>query len=224
MKRILCYLLLLCIVSSCQFQKKTVENKSAETSIAKNDKQQIRACFTKYKTSILNDEGDAAITCLDSRTLQYYQDISDKARQADSTEISNLELMDKLMVLTMRHRTSKEDLLNFDGKQLLKYSIQEGMVGKNSVANNELGEIIVEEDFAKGQLVASGYETPFYFHFYKEGEWKLDITSIFDVGAETFKNAVKGSGMDENEYILTVLEMVAGEKPADNIWDPITKN
>lgn len=82
-------------------------------------------------------------------------------------KLNSLGLLDKLMVFTIRHRASKEDILSFDGKRLLIYAIREGMVGKNSVVNNSIGEVEIDGDFAKGQFMTSGQKTPYYFHFYK---------------------------------------------------------
>src|SRR5690606_46733 len=109
-----------------------------------------------------------------------------------------------------------------DGEGLLIYAIKEGMVGKNSVANNTIGDITIDENFAKGQLVVNGKEAPFYFHFYKEEDlWKIDLTSIFPIAETAFKKMQQDSGQEENEYLLTILEMLTGNKPGDEIWNKI---
>jgi len=182
----------------------------------------VKKSFDNYKSAILNDRGQEAVTYVDSRTVRYYTDILQTTKNADATEINALGLMDKLMVLTIRHRATKEEILGFDGEGLLIYAIEKGMVGKNSVANNTLGTIEVEGTFAKGQLVTGGRETPLYFHFYKEnGIWKIDITSVFSMGAVAFKKMQEDSGYDENEYIFALLEMLTGKKPGEDIWNSI---
>ena len=124
------------------------------------------------------------------------------------------------MVLSVRHRTTKEDIMSFDGKLLIVYAIKEGMVGKNSVANVSIGEVIIEGDFAKGQLV-SGEKSPFYFHFYKEdANWKLDLTSIFDISNISFQKMAKDSEEKENDFLFNLLEMISGKKTDSEIWLP----
>jgi len=187
----------------------------------KSEEKLVRKVFENYKTAILNDKGEEAVKFVDSRTIKYYSDMLELVKTADSTKIETLSILDKVMVFSVRHRTSKEDILSFDGKSLLIYAIKSGMVGKSSVANVSIGEVIINEDFAKGQFIVSGQKTPFYFHFYKEDEqWKIDLTSIFPVSAMVFKKMVDESGQDQNEYIFSLLEVITGKKPGSEIWKP----
>lgn len=218
-------------LTSCDVQKSkvdaakkvdAVEETAAQVQDGVSDEQQIRDCFSAYKSAILNDKGALAAEEVDSRTIKYYSDILSMSLTADSTVINGQGILDKLMILSIRHRTPKEDLLSFNGKDLFIHAIKEGMVGKNSVANNELGEVIINEDFGKGQLVANGVVAPMYFHFYREdSKWKVDLTSIFTAGATAFKAMADESGQEENEYLFTLLELITGKKPTKAIWDPI---
>jgi hypothetical protein len=188
----------------------------------KGDEKLVRAAFDSYKSSILNDKGEEAVKYVDSRTVKYYSDILDLVKNADAEKIEQLPILDKLMVFSIRHRASKEEILSFDGKGLLVYAIKKGMVAKNSVANNSIGEVVIEGDFAKGKFVANGKETPLYFHFYKEeNQWKVDLTSLFPVANAAVKKMADDSGQGESEYILSLLEMITGKKPAEEIWNPI---
>lgn len=214
---ILCATLTLCVA-----QEEIKESSTSAAVGSENSQELIRQCFSNYKSAILNDKGQEAVEYVDSRTLAYYQEILDKTIMADSTEVDQLNIMDKLMVFSIRHRTPKEDILKFDGKQLLVYAIQEGMVGKSSVANIEIGEIEFDSGFSKGQLVTGGTPTPIYFHFYKEEEeWKIDLTSLFPVATQAFQGMADESGQDENEYLFMLLEMITGDKPASGIWKTI---
>jgi hypothetical protein len=188
----------------------------------KSEKKLIQKSFDNYKTSILNDKGDEAVKYVDSRTINYYSEVLDKTKHADSADVNSLGLMDKLMVFSIRHRATKEEILSFDGKGLLIFTIKEGMVGKNSVANNAIGEIEIDGSFAKGQLMVNGQEAPFYFHFYKEKDiWKIDLTSLFPAVSMAFGKMQKESGMSENQYLFMLLEMTTGKKPGSDIWDKV---
>jgi hypothetical protein len=179
----------------------------------------VREAFDNYKSAILNDKGDEAVKYVDSRTIKYYQQIIDIAKNADSAKVVSLPLIDRLMVFSIRHRTSKEQILSFDGKALLVYAIKSGMVGKNSVANNSIGEVSIDNNFAKAQFIANGQKAPFYFHFYKEdSKWKIDLTSIFSVSGMAFKKMIQESGQDENEYLFSLLENLTGKYPGKEIW------
>ena len=182
----------------------------------------VQQSFDNYKTAILNDKGNEAVKYVDSRTIAYYEQMLELVKTADSSKIETLSILDKLMVFSIRHRTPKETILGFDGKSLLVYAIESGMVGKNSVANNSIGDVIVEGNFAKGQFIANGQKAPFYFHFYKEeGQWKIDLTSLFPVTTMAFKKMADDSGENQNEYLFSLLEILTGKKPGQEIWQPI---
>lgn len=188
----------------------------------KSVEKQVKKAFDNYKKEILNDRGEEAAKYVDSRTIKYYGDMLDLVKTADSAKVETLSTLDKLMVLSIRHRTPKEDILSFDGKSLLVYAINNGMVGKNSVVNNTIGNVTIEDNFAKGQFLFNKQITPFYFHFYNEqGQWKIDLTSLFPVSAMAFDKMIEESGENQNDFLLSLLEMLTGRKPDAEIWKPI---
>ncbi|AFU70546.1 hypothetical protein P700755_003981 [Psychroflexus torquis ATCC 700755] len=209
MKKILsCISLSFSIITCCLGQEK--------------EEKLVRESFNSYKTSILNDKGEKAVDFVDSKTISYYNEILETTKKADSLTVNSLGILDKLMVISIRYRTSKRDILSFNGKELLIYAIKEGMVGKNSVMNTEIGDVEIDGNFAKGQLISKGQKTPFYFHFYKESNiWKIDLTSIFPEGAMAFKKMIEDNGEEENQYLIQLLEMITGKKPVNEIWKPI---
>jgi len=187
-----------------------------------NEETLVKKAFNGYKTSILNDKGEEAVSYVDSRTIKYYSEILELVKHADSLKVENSSVLDKLMIFSIRHRTAKEDILSFDGKSLLIYAIKSGMVGKNSVADISIDDITVNDDFAKGQLVSKEQKLPFYFNFYKEeGRWKINLTSLFTISTSAIKKMADDSGMNQNEYLFTLLEITTGKKPGSEIWKPI---
>lgn len=210
MKRIslFIFILLISISSTAQTSEKDLVLKSFET----------------YKNAILNDKGEIAADCVDSRTIKYYSTILEISKNADSLKINSLDILDKLMVLSIKHRTSKEDIVSFNGRDLLIYAIENGMVGKNSVAQNTLGEISVNGDFAKAGFLAKGQKTEYFFHFYKEDQiWKFNLTDIFPIGSKAVQQVIDESGKPENAFLLEILESVTNKKPNNAIWNPIHK-
>lgn len=188
----------------------------------KSEEKLVRKSFDNYKSAILNDKGAEAVKYVDSRTIKYYSDILELVKTADSAKVETLSILDKLMVFSIRHRTSREDVLSFDGKTLFVYAIKSGMVGKNSVANNSIGDVTIDYSFAKGQFIANGNKAPFYFHFYKEADqWKIDLTSLFTVSTTAFKKMADESEQTENEYLFSLLEMITGNKPNSQVWQPV---
>jgi hypothetical protein len=184
-----------------------------------NDENLVRKAFENYKSAILNENGEEAFKYINSGTANYYTYIIDLIKTADSTKIDSLSLLDKITVFSVRHRASKEEIIGMDGKSVFVYAIENGMIGKNSVENNKIGGIAINNEFATGQLIVNGQKTPFNFHFYKEmNEWKVDLTSIFPVTEKAFKQVVAASGEKENDYIFNLLDLLTGKKPGSEIW------
>lgn len=188
----------------------------------KNEEKVIQQTFQNYKTAILAGHGEDAVQYLDSHSIKYYEDIIQHVRNSDSATVENLSILDKLIVFSIRHRAERKDILSFDGKSLLVYAIKSGMVGKNSVANNSVGDISVIGNTAKGQLIVNGTPTPMYFEFNKEQNiWKIDLTSLFEVSTAAFKTMADDSGESESNYIFMLLEMMTGKMPTAEIWRPV---
>jgi len=209
MKKILSLLILVCIGLTSSFGQK-------------KDKKLVQETFDGYKNAILEEKGETAATFVDSKTIQYYSDILEKTKSADSTTVSDMGIIDRLMVFSIRYRTPKAQILSFDGKKLLIYAIQEGMIEKNSIQNLTIGKIDIDKKVATGQLISNGQNVPFHFDFYKEKDiWKIDLTSVFGVSQMAFKQMIKSSGIEENVYLLKLLSMISGKEPKNNIWKPI---
>jgi hypothetical protein len=183
--------------------------------------EQVKAAYASYKTAIMNDQGATAVGYVDSRTLSYYGQMLDLVRQADSAQVDTLNIMDKLMVFSIRHRTPRADVLAFDAGALLVYAVQSGMVDKGSVAALELGEVSIEGNFAKAQVLGQGRVSPFYFHFYDENGWKLDLTALFPISVKVFQALADDSRQPTNEYLFSLLEMLTSRKPGPEIWQPV---
>ncbi|WP_342087330.1 hypothetical protein [Dyadobacter sp. OTU695] len=186
-----------------------------------NEEKQVKKTFDDYKSAILNDKGEEAVEQVDTKTIAYYGSILEKVKTADSLQVDKSSLMDKLIILIIRHRISKEEIMTTNGKQLLVTAIKMGMVGKSSVMNNEVGAVKVNGNFASGELLVRGQKTPLAFEFHKEsGVWKLDLTALFPAGEAAFRQMVKQSGEPENEYLLSLIEMTSGKEPGADVWVP----
>lgn len=209
--RLVSLLLLFSAVSACK-------------ATAQDDKTLIKNCFEGYKAAILEDRGKDALKFVDSKTISYYSGILEKVKKYDSAQIEQTPIIDKLTILMLRHRATKEEIMKLDGKTLLVFAIGRGMVGKNSVQKNGIGEVVVTGNSGTGQIVVDGNATPLKFAFNKEeGAWKLDLTSIFPASNIAFKNAIKESGQNENEYLFYMLEMTTEKEPTAEIWKPLEK-
>jgi hypothetical protein len=186
-----------------------------------SEQDKVNACFQEYKSAILEDRGADAAEVVNKTTIEYYEKMLDIALYADSATVDGLGITDKVTVFTIRHKIPKSEVSELDGKDFFIYAINTGMVGKNTVVNMNIGTIDVNDNFATGQLVASGQESPMFFQFQKEDGWKLDITSLFPASNTVLNQMVANSGMNQNDFLFQIMQSLTGRYPDESIWQPM---
>lgn len=183
----------------------------------------IRQLFEKYKSAVLNDQ-EAAVEFVDKRTIDYYTDILEKVKMADSVTVNGLSAVNKFSVLLIRQKIPKQEILSFDSKALLGATYKYGMNGKNNLVNTSLGEITINGNFASAEALRNEKRLSDFFHFYREEEhWKLNLTIFMPSGEQLIRQLIDQSGKSENEYLFSLIEMVSGKKATSQIWLPVQK-
>lgn len=182
----------------------------------------VSAAFDLYIQAALSGDGEKALEVTDSRTVSYYDEIATKVREFDSAAVAaEPKLIDKVNILTIRHFASKEEIDGFDGKKLIVFSIQNGLVGKEELEKHGLGKITVNGDEAKAQFLLDGKRTPFNYKFFREaGRWKVSIIHNMNTVESAFETIVQEQGWSLEELIKTVLMDENGMPPATVYWNP----
>jgi len=189
---------------------------------AQSESELVKKCFDGYKKAILDGRGSDAITFVDSKTVAYYEKELALALTGDSATIANLTIIDKLTVFVTRHKLPREKLFNMTGHDYFIYAVDNGMIGKNSVVATQIGEVIVEGNFARGQIMSNGKAAPLYFQFNKEANaWKVDLTSIFPMTNMALSKMLDDQGMTDVEFIFQTLEALTGKEVGSEIWKPL---
>lgn len=189
---------------------------------AQNNNAAITQCFHQYKNAILEGKGSLAAEHVDSKTISYYDFILEQVKHIDSVGLYELNLNDRLMILSVRHRINNKNLHSIDGKGLFVLSIDNGLISKSSLSGNEIGEVTVEDKKAKAQLLIQGMKTPVFMEFVQEkNKWKLNLTSMFEQTSSSIQKMAKRSKMTENEFMLLMLEKSNNIKPNKAIWNPV---
>lgn len=189
---------------------------------AQDNKAAVIQCFHQYKNAILEGKGALAAEQVDSKTISYYDFVLEQVKHRDSIGLYELNLNDRLMVLSVRHRINNKNLHSIDGKGLFVLSIDNGLISKSSLSGNEIGEVTVEDKKAKAQLLIQGMKTPVFMEFVQEkNKWKLNLTSMFEQTSTSIQKMAKRSKMTENEFMLLMLEKSNNIKPNKAVWNPI---
>jgi hypothetical protein len=181
--------------------------------------------FSEYKSAILQADAERALQAVDSSTLQYYSDVLNHALHSDESTVRALSTMDLLMVMTIRHRLTPEQIKGMDASSLFKHGVANGWTGKEGVMGVEVVRVDVDGRVAAATFTSNGAESPVPFQFDKEGdEWKIDLTSIMGAGSSAFSQMAEQQGITDVELVSMLLEMVSGEKvDAESMWIPVNQ-
>jgi len=184
----------------------------------------IRAVYDGYQEAILEGEGERAAEFVDRQTIEYYQRLRDLAYTAPREEVDALRTIDKMTVIIVRHRVEPEVVAKMDGRALFIYAINHEWIGKASVVNNSLGEVVVKGDAATGVHVVQGKPTPMRWTFRKEdGRWRLNLTSTMPQMEMAINQAIEQSGEATNAFLFRILTSISGTQVSDAVWNPMTE-
>jgi hypothetical protein len=189
------------------------------------EKDGVVAAFKGYKEAILGQKGEEAAGWVTKGTIDEYQRYIDWALEADRKTVEGLSMINRVQILTLRHRVPAEDLRKATGKSIFIHAVKEDWIGKDGVIRTELGdEVAVAGERATAEVLIGGEPAPVKFQFKKEeGKWRFDLVELMAATGPAFEAAAKQAGMDENELIMKVLETVSGKKPEESVWTPVGK-
>lgn len=180
----------------------------------------VRDSFESYINATVNNNGQAALDLLDTKTKDYYKTALSIVLYAEREDVERLDALDKFLVLRSRNVIPKQQLVTFQGDDLLLYALNNGMIGKDIVRLKIQNQNIrTNGNFAQAIIEEAGGR--FTLNFYKEDNiWKIDITSVLKNARFLYDKIQKELNMDDNEFVFYLLE-ADGIKPTDDVWLPI---
>jgi hypothetical protein len=184
----------------------------------------VRRVFLSYKDAILQQQGEAAVSLVNRATLQYYARMKTLALVGREKEVRLLSPMNKIMVLSLRHRVPVDDLREMTPEEVFKYAVNHGWIGKNNVLDSDIGRVQVFGNDASADYIQSNKPTPLKYRFAKEaGNWRIDLTALMPVADQAMSILIKREGLDEDTFIISLIESVSGKKVSPSIWQPPSK-
>lgn len=182
--------------------------------------QAIRTTFEAYKAAVDAKNGEKVTALLDKETLEYYQELLQHTREADSSLLVTLPLSERLTILRLRHRLPADSLWQFERDDLVHYWIEQGLDNQNMAEVPALANIKVEGDWAEGEVPAEGQVRAVQFYFNRQGEeWKISLLNLFSMSNQILQNAFEGSDLSEKVFLTTLLERMMGEAPKEALFN-----
>ncbi len=208
------------------FSATSCENKEKkENTIQDMDPQfLVKNCYKNYKQGLLKGNGKLAIANINKAGMEYYDIIMDYVLEADSTTVTAMPLIDKLMILSLRWRSNPNDLIKLkeSGINLFEYGVNMGFIGQEAISNSELGSITFKDNIATARVINNGREIPMQFKFVKEeGKWKFDVKYVMMQTGYGLQQFIGQSGMSEEEYMMDLLSKMSSKPLSNDVWKPI---
>jgi hypothetical protein len=128
----------------------------------------IEKTFQKYRTALLNGDGEAAWDVLDSQTTKFYSNALQDALALPKSELERFSFVHKFTVLRLRQEFRNPILQGLTGKAVFVIGVTNGWISVSEVkALKTLHKISVQGRNAIGFLPQAP-ETPAFFSFRKE--------------------------------------------------------
>jgi hypothetical protein len=185
------------------------------------DQSEVTAVFDAYKTAIMNDRGQEAAVLLSRSTVAYFEQMRDVALYGSRQELNQLSTINLLQTLIMRDRVPAERLVEMSGVALLGYAIDQGWIGKNSVAPLKAQRVYVVGDTAVLDVASERGPGKAQLRFKREASgWRLDLSSVIQAGSDQLDSVAKQRGSSREELVLSLLSATSGRQVESSIWQP----
>jgi hypothetical protein len=181
----------------------------------------VKAAFGEYKKALLAGHGAAAAQVVDRDTIAYYARMKELALGARADVVKRQSLFDRMMIVMLRHRMSPQKLRQLAPEKLFAHGVEQGWIGKEGVAELEVGDIQIDGAQATAVVVRGGQRTPLKFLFQKEqGKWLINLRNLMNAANHAFALIAKQQQVSEDELILSLTEQATGKKVRADVWDP----
>ena len=200
-----------------------LQEESNEATFEK-DSIEVMSAYEGYQYNAINGLSEKAVEFLDSRTISHYADLLEKTIHADSTEVTEVGILDRMILLFVRHMATPGQITDFNGKSFLVFILDNNLLDKRAIKITELEKVTVDGDYARAQISQNGALFDANFSFFKEaGSWKLNLTSQSRPSELNFLRYIESKGLTEEEVINRALNNFTGGKTDLKVWRPLKK-
>lgn len=200
----------------------------------KNDKKEIRNTYHKFCEANIELNGEKIYELTDSKTHNYYDSFLTKILKLDSIAITELNLTEKINLLSTRAIIEDSELIKISSKDLMiKLFTEISSMDSTKIASirkTGITNIRIENEKANCDFTINGetLSPNVIIRFSKEnGKWKYDNTSLSDFTEKQLETICENNGFSHIDFIEWIFSAsnVGNKKikELDDIWNPIIK-
>ncbi len=199
-----------------------------------NEKEEIINTFNNFNKANIELNGEKIYELTDSETHNYYRSFLSKILKLDSIAITELNLTEKLNLLSTRAIIEDSELKKISPKDLMIKIYTEissmDTVRINAIKTTGITNIRIENEQAKCDFTINGetLSPNVNLKFSKEnGKWKYNVISMADYTEKQLNNVCEYHGfnhMDLIEWTFSASNIGNKKiKELNDIWNPIIK-
>ena len=209
----LCLLFHLLYFSPCLSQDKNTPDTAAINSVFKN-----------YTDAIQKGQGKKAIKYISRKTLDYYDTLIFHALYSDEKKLNKINILTRTAILRMRHTQPVTYWDTMTARKLMEQMWSNSPPDQTNTQVS-LANCKIDHFTAICALELNDELTEMKFLFNKENdEWKIDITSINEIGVEEMQKDIKRRNISETDYIILTLENLENIKVSkEKLYVPLKK-
>jgi hypothetical protein len=177
---------------------------------------EVRAALALYFDAAKRGDGAAAVASLDPRFIRLFDDYLALARAATRDALTAQPLETQVMVRLIRARVPHLLLWSCDGQELLRYALNENMLGQPTevkAVSFPSPDHAVLKDGMDGQVDA----------YKSDGRWRFDLTVTLTQIPAAFTALATQEGMTLDALLDLIVEKSSnGLMTAAQSWEPLT--
>jgi hypothetical protein len=196
----------------------------AAPALADDAEERIRAAFETYKQGVLERKGEQAASVLSPATLGYYGRLQRDALFARREKVRTLPPLERVQVFFYRVSIPGEELVRMSPEELFAHAIESGWVGRQEMAQTELGAVEIDGQSALAQHMTGGAVTGVKYRFVQDpedGGWRFDLLPTLLTYSEVTTEAAMRSGLQEQELVVELFQSTSGRPWSDELWEPL---
>jgi hypothetical protein len=173
--------------------------------------QKVRAAYADYKKAAMSGDGAAAAALLSSITVNHFGHLRDLALHASADEVKGHSAVNQLSIFRLRHFVAAEELATWSAEKTLAHALSNGWIGRDLVAQVELGRVELHGGGALGEVLVNGFDNGWWHILLEEdGRWRFELLQGYGISESEFSGLARDHGLGKTELVLAVLRAQAG--------------
>lgn len=197
---------------------------ACEESGGSEEEEAILACLRQLDEATTGCDGPGAVAVMSQRALDEYTNIVKIALDGTKADVQSLSPLEMLQVIQLRHRLTRQQLEQMDGRAYQEYATGEcWYTGGQATWEESIGKIYVSGDTAYAEVRGiDGEASGVQGHFEREeGVWKVNQFSFMRVWDDELRRLAAQFNISVPDMIVRFEEMATLDNIRSRIWEPM---